>query len=166
LGYLYSLGPLPISYTPFSEVLQILFFGIIAVGGVYYLHTGTITRDVLLTGMLFGLPGAAVLLTNNHRDRVGDRAAGRRTLPILIGEAGSRLAYAALLVTTAVGLGLMYCGSTAGCVAFALLLGFALILAARMAETPVSAALNRFIGRTALYQMTALAAAMVARATA
>ncbi|HFQ15039.1 MAG TPA: 1,4-dihydroxy-2-naphthoate octaprenyltransferase, partial [Rhodobacteraceae bacterium] len=41
-AYSYSNGPWPISYTSFGEVFVVAFFGLAAVGGTYYLHSGTL----------------------------------------------------------------------------------------------------------------------------
>lgn len=86
-GYAYSAGPWPLSRGPFGEVFVILFFGLVAVGGVVWLHAGTVGPPALLLGLIVGLPAAAVLTVNNIRDQEGDTRAGRRTLPILLGRA-------------------------------------------------------------------------------
>jgi 1,4-dihydroxy-2-naphthoate octaprenyltransferase len=106
-GYAYSAGPWPISRGPLGELFVIVFFGIVAVGGVVYLNAGALTPVALLAGLIMGLPAAAVLLVNNTRDRVGDARAGRRTLAILLGPARARLAYAGLMVGSLAGLPLL-----------------------------------------------------------
>ena len=103
-GYAYSSGPWPISRGPLGELVVILFFGLVAVGGMVYLHTGTVGPPALLMGLVVGLPAAAVLLVNNTRDRLGDTRAGRRTLAILIGPRRSVGVYGLLLATALVGL--------------------------------------------------------------
>lgn len=154
-GYAYSNGPFPLSRTPLGEVFVVFFFGIVAVGGTYYLHTGVLDPDALFLGLVVGLPAAAVLLVNNHRDRTSDSLAGRRTLAILIGPAGSRAVYALLLLAALIGLA-AYAGSA---VELVLLLPLAAIyagLAWMMATIPVSPALNRLLGRTGASQLALL----------
>lgn len=166
MGYLYSMGPVPLSMTPFGEVLVILFFGICAVAGTAYLHTPSYDLRAIELGAVLGLPAAAVLLINNHRDRRTDRLAGRRTLAILIGESGSRLLYSALLFGTAAGVALWVpalCG--AGLAGLAGLLAFAGLLSWQMLQTPVSSRLNRFLPLTAAFQMAAVAVLALAPAT-
>lgn len=158
MGYLYSMGPWPLSMTPFGEVLVVAFFGIVAVAGTSYLHTGIVDLAAIRLGAVLGLPAAAVLLLNNHRDRRTDARAGRRTLAILAGERGSRILYAALLFGTVAGMGgwvMRPCGGSWWLLAG--LAGWSAILAWQMAMTPVSAALNRLLPRTALFQLAAVA---------
>ena len=155
MGYLYSMGPWPLSATPFGEILVILFFGAAAVGGTVFLHTGGVDGTTLWLGASLGLPAAAVLLLNNHRDRRTDAIAGRRTLAILIGVAGSRRLYAALLFGALAGL---LCLAHIGNYAMAVLLVFAGLLTIQMSYMPVSAGLNRLLLRTALFQLAAVVA--------
>ena len=95
----YSGGPKPIAYTPFGEIFVWVFFGLVAVGGTFYLQAGRYLSDMaLLGGAVVGLPAAAVLVVNNTRDLENDREAGRRTFPVLFGVAASRMQYASLLI--------------------------------------------------------------------
>lgn len=154
LGYLYSMGPRPLSGLPFGELLVIGFFGVVAVSGTVLLHGGAaFAPGTLLTGLMVGFPAAAVLMLNNHRDRVQDARAGRRTLAILLGEAVSRLFYfVALLLALAIGAMLAPSLWLAPVGLFALWLGHA------MWHWPVSARLNRLLGQTALFQLALVAA--------
>ena len=90
----YSGGPRPISYTPFGDFVVWLFFGLVAVGGTYYLQTLTLSPGVLVAATMVGLPAAAVLVVNNYRDLDPDRAVGKRTLAVCLGPAFSRWEYA------------------------------------------------------------------------
>jgi 1,4-dihydroxy-2-naphthoate octaprenyltransferase len=96
-GYAYTSGPRPIAYSPFGELFVLVFFGIAAVGGTYYLQTLSLPLSVLSVGLALGLPAAAVLLLNNYRDFETDRVAGRRTLCHLLGKPRARILYALLL---------------------------------------------------------------------
>ena len=148
LGYFYSMGPRPLSGLPFGEALVIAFFGIVAVSGTGWLMgadpfgTGT-----LATGAMIGLPAAAVLMLNNHRDRVQDARAGRRTLAIVIGPVASRLSYFAALVA-ALGLGV----ALKATIWLVLPGALALWLGHAMWHWPISARLNRLLGQTAAFQ--------------
>jgi 1,4-dihydroxy-2-naphthoate octaprenyltransferase len=84
-GWLYSSGPRPIAATPFGELFVLVFFGFFAVGGAYWLAIGRLDAVALVAGAALGLFAAAVLLVNNHRDRVEDVCKGRRTLAIVLG---------------------------------------------------------------------------------
>ena len=96
-AWAYMGGPRPIAYTPFGEFTVFVFFGLVAVGGTYYVQAGTIVIEALLTGAAIGAVAAAVLLVNNFRDRAHDATTGRRTLPVVLGVRGSQATYALLL---------------------------------------------------------------------
>jgi 1,4-dihydroxy-2-naphthoate octaprenyltransferase len=97
-GYAYTSGPRPVAYGPYGEFFVLVFFGIAAVGGTYYLQTLALSVQAIALGVALGLPAAAVLLLNNYRDFDTDRAAGRRTLCHLLGRPAARWVYAALLL--------------------------------------------------------------------
>jgi len=98
-GLAYSGGPWPISHTCFGELVVWLFFGLVAVGGTWYLQTGAVPGGpALIAGAIVGLPAAAVLVVNNTRDREQDLANGRRTFPVVFGLRASRVEYAVLLL--------------------------------------------------------------------
>ncbi len=98
-GLAYSGGPWPISHTCFGELVVWLFFGLVAVGGTWYLQAGAVPGwSALTAGAIVGLPAAAVLVVNNTRDREQDLANGRRTFPVVFGLGASRVEYAVLLL--------------------------------------------------------------------
>ena len=72
-GAVYTAGPRPVAYSGWGEAFVILFFGPVAVGGMYYLHSGTISSTALLAGAAVGSLAAAVLVVNNLRDIDSDR---------------------------------------------------------------------------------------------
>ncbi len=96
-AYLYMGGPKPIAYTPFGEVVVLLFFGLIAVCGTYYLQVQTISFNVLIVGLALGLIASSVLLVNNYRDRLHDASINRQTLVVILGEKKSLVVYQCFL---------------------------------------------------------------------
>ncbi len=106
-AYGYSSGPWPISRGPFGELFVLVFFGLVAVGGIAWLHTGQLSTAAVLVGLVVGLPASMVLLINNARDIESDRAAGRRTLAIVLGRRGSRRLFVVFLVAVAASLVLL-----------------------------------------------------------
>ncbi|HSC00078.1 MAG TPA: 1,4-dihydroxy-2-naphthoate octaprenyltransferase, partial [Burkholderiaceae bacterium] len=94
----YSGGPRPTSYTPFGDLVVFVFFGLVAVGGSYFLQTFTLTAGVLVAATMVGLPAAAVLVVNNYRDLEPDARVGKRTLAVCLGRAFTRWEYAALML--------------------------------------------------------------------
>lgn len=107
VAYGYSSGPFPISRGPLGELVVLLFFGVIAVGGIAWLHTGELSIAAVLVGLVVGLPASMVLLINNARDIENDRAAGRKTLAIALGRRGSIRLCAAFLLAVAASLVLL-----------------------------------------------------------
>jgi 1,4-dihydroxy-2-naphthoate octaprenyltransferase len=97
-GIGYSAGPYPISRSPLGEIFVLTFFGLFAVGGTFYLLTGSIIDRALIGGLCVGLLACGVLLINNYRDLENDKLAGRKTLAILIGNNGCKLFYIILML--------------------------------------------------------------------
>ncbi len=91
LAYAYTGGPLPLAYLGLGEVFVILFFGLIAVGGVFYLHTMTLHPAALVAGLQVGLLATALLVINNIRDREQDLRAAKKTLAVRFGLKFSRI---------------------------------------------------------------------------
>lgn len=151
-GYAYSAGPRPLSHGPFGEVYVIVFFGLIAVAGSYYLQSGRLPGPaVALTGIAVGCYAAAVLLVNNLRDTEADLRAGRKTLAARLGVRGSRQLYGVLLLAPfpilAVALGVHAIGLAW------LALPVCLWLALQFTRMPVGKGMNAQLGRTALVQV-------------
>ncbi|MBR9971643.1 1,4-dihydroxy-2-naphthoate polyprenyltransferase [Magnetospirillum sulfuroxidans] len=150
-GWAYSGGPRPIAYTAVGEVFVIAFFGIGAVAGTVWLQAEAISARTVLLGLAIGLPAAAVLMANNFRDLEHDRMVGRRTLAIRLGGAGSKMAYAALvllpfplLLSPMMPVGAWLC-LLAAPMAVRLLLAFAV--------TPRGPAFNAILAGTARFQV-------------
>ncbi len=85
-GWAYTSGPRPIAGTPLGEFFVLLFFGVLAVSGSYYLQTLSLAPAAVLAGTIVGLLAAALITINNTRDRETDARAGRRTLSVLCGQ--------------------------------------------------------------------------------
>ncbi|RLQ91801.1 1,4-dihydroxy-2-naphthoate polyprenyltransferase [Planomicrobium sp. Y74] len=86
VGFLYTGGPYPIAYTPFGELFSGLFMGFLIVIIAFYIQTGTVSIDAILLSIPSTLLVAAIMMSNNIRDIVGDAASGRKTLAILAGR--------------------------------------------------------------------------------
>lgn len=89
-GWAYTGGRRPISASPYGEAFVVVFFGVAAVAGTAYLQSLQWSPAALWAGLMLGSHAAAVITLNNHRDRVGDARAGRRTLAIVLGERATR----------------------------------------------------------------------------
>ncbi|MFQ5457419.1 MAG: 1,4-dihydroxy-2-naphthoate polyprenyltransferase [Myxococcota bacterium] len=97
-GVLYTGGPFPYGYRGLGDAICFLFFGVAAVGVSYFVQTGTVTLPVLAASVPVGLTVTAILVVNNIRDIDTDRAAGKRTLAVILGRRASRIQYGAFLI--------------------------------------------------------------------
>ncbi|WP_297421414.1 prenyltransferase [Clostridium sp.] len=86
ISILYAFGPLPISYTPFGEIISGVTMGIGITSTVIYIQSGIINLNTILVAIPTALFIGTILLTNNLSDIEEDREAGRKTLPIIIGK--------------------------------------------------------------------------------
>ena len=142
-GAAYTAGPRPVAYSGWGEAFVIVFFGFVALGGMYYLHTGTIGAAALVAGAAVGLLAAAVLVVNNLRDIESDRRVGKYTLAVRLGRRFTVREYAVLLLAPFV------LSFWMGWFAPLLLLPWAISLALRVRREPVGVGLNAVLAATA-----------------
>ena len=87
LSYLYSGSPWPLSKTGGSEPAVLLFFGLGAAGGSYWLQALSWDNSLFYLGIQCGLWSLSLLLVNYLRDESGDRKGGRKNIVTLYGRA-------------------------------------------------------------------------------
>ncbi|KUL30124.1 1,4-dihydroxy-2-naphthoate polyprenyltransferase [Chlorobium limicola] len=97
-AWAYTGGPWPIAYSGLGDFFVFVFFGLVAVGGTYYVQAFELPFPVLLAAAAPGAFSVNILLVNNIRDIATDRTVGKMTLPARIGGAGARSLYVALTV--------------------------------------------------------------------
>ena len=90
-------GPWPYGYHGLGDPVCFLFFGLVPVATLAYLSTGAVTPAALLAAVPVGCLITAILAVNNYRDLEQDRAAGKRTVAVIIGPRATRAEYALLL---------------------------------------------------------------------
>ena len=83
----YSGGPWPISRMPVGEAFAGGAMGLVLISLSVYVQIGVVDARTLALSLPSTLLIAAILAANNACDRVGDAAAGRRTLAIVVGGA-------------------------------------------------------------------------------
>jgi 1,4-dihydroxy-2-naphthoate octaprenyltransferase len=93
----YTNGPVPYGYYGLGEIFVFVFFGLVATVGTRFVYDSTLSRPALVGGVVMGLLAAAILVANNIRDLDTDRAAGKRTLAVIMGRRLTRWLYAAML---------------------------------------------------------------------
>ena len=150
-GLLYTGGPYPYGYYGLGDLFVFVYFGLVAVTGTYYVQAvavvdvglfpvsipgGTVTAGAVLAGAAAGALATNILVVNNIRDRESDRAAGKRTLAVLIGYRWSRVEYLLLLAV-----------AYAVPVACWLLLGYHPAVLLALASLPLAATVSRTVLR-------------------
>ncbi len=93
----YTGGPFPLGYHGLGELFVFIFFGLVAVGGTHFVQARSIAAGAVWAAVPMGLLAAAILVVNNLRDIATDRAAGKRTLAVRLGERGTQTEYVLLL---------------------------------------------------------------------
>lgn len=91
-AFAYTTGPYPLSYHGYGDVLVLVFFGFVPVGGTYYVQTLSWTWEVVIASIICGLIIDTLLILNNYRDYEEDKISGKRTIIVRFGkEFGGRL---------------------------------------------------------------------------
>jgi len=95
----YTAGKNPYGYRALGDLFVFLFFGMVAVLGTVYLYRGGVPNAMhVLPASSIGFLSVAVLNLNNMRDLAPDKAAGKRTMAVMMGFETARV-YHAILVT-------------------------------------------------------------------
>lgn len=154
MGYAYTGGPFPLAYSGLGDLFVIMFFGLVAVGGVYFLQTHTYSWGACVSGLQVGALATVLIAINNLRDLEQDREVNKRTLAVRLGPALGRLEVL-FLILLAFALNLYWLGQGAW-LAFLLPL-FALPPAVkivqRLLETEAGREYNRLLARAAMVHM-------------
>ncbi len=87
----YTVGKKPYGYLGLGDIMVFLFFGLLAVGGSYFLFTKTWEWDLLLPGSAIGMLAAGVLNLNNMRDLPNDIKTNKRTFAQYLGYKGAMI---------------------------------------------------------------------------
>ncbi len=97
-AWLYTGGKKPYGYYGLGELFVFVFFGLVATLGTTYVQVGRVNAESWLGAIGIGLIACAVLMVNNLRDLAPDKAAGKRTLAVLIGDVASRVVFCFFLL--------------------------------------------------------------------
>lgn len=94
----YTIGKRAYGYSGLGDLFVFIFFGIVGVVGVYYLHTKTLDTFIYLPACFTGFMSMAVLNMNNMRDVNNDKASGKNTLVVKIGFEKAKKYHTSLLL--------------------------------------------------------------------
>ncbi len=136
----YTAGPWPYGYRGLGEPFVFLFFGMVAVVGTYFVQAGEVSGQAVAASLPVALTVTAILVVNNVRDIDTDRAAGKRTLAVLLGRRLARVQFVIVLAAAYLGLGGLW---TLGGFSARVLLPW---LSAPLAIRPLRAVLRRVDG--------------------
>ncbi len=98
MGYAYTSGPVPLAYNGLGDLFVIIFFGLVAVGGLFFLLTGTYQLSTFIVGLQIGFLSTVLIAINNLRDMNQDKLVNKKTLAVRLGLKGGRLWIAFLLI--------------------------------------------------------------------
>lgn len=97
----YTMGNNPYGYQGWGDVAVFVFFGLVGVGGTFYLHTQQASSVWLLPAISCGSLAVGVLNVNNIRDLNADAQVGKNTIPVRFGRK-TALCYHWCLITGSV----------------------------------------------------------------
>lgn len=94
----YTAGPVPLAYHGGGDFMVFFIFGMLGVGGSYYVQAEQLPVHVGVAAAIMGALSTAILIVNNLRDRLSDARSGKRTLIVRFGERFGRLEYTLLVL--------------------------------------------------------------------
>lgn len=97
-GVLYTGGPFPLAYNGLGDIFVLIFFGIIAVTGTYYLNTLSWDFYALPASLAVGALAVNILVVNNLRDSETDAKVNKRTLGVIFGDQFLRFEYTIMII--------------------------------------------------------------------
>lgn len=154
MGYAYTGGPFPLAYVGLGDLFVILFFGVIAIGGVYYLQTGDYSASALVAGLQVGHLATVLIAINNLRDLDQDALIGKKTFAVRLGPNLGRFEVLALvLIAFSLNLYWLNKGWILAFLLPMLVLPLAVHIVLRLLNSQASRAYNSLLARAALVHM-------------
>lgn len=154
MGYAYTSGPIPLAYYGLGDLFVIIFFGLVAVGGLFFLLTGTYTVDAFVLGLQIGFLSTILIAINNLRDIHTDKEVNKKTLAVRLGITGAK-AWIVFLVIAPFLMGYywLYQQKYWLYILPTLSLPLGLSVVKKILRTVPSAEYNKFLARSAAYGM-------------
>ncbi|MEM7014307.1 MAG: 1,4-dihydroxy-2-naphthoate octaprenyltransferase [Verrucomicrobiota bacterium] len=149
-AYGYTGGPLPLAYRGLGDLFVIIFFGIVACVGTFYIQTGAWTWPPVVLGLQVGQLSTALIAINNLRDIEEDRAANKRTLAVRFGKKFARIEIAVMCLASPVMGGYWLSHVAAACWLPMLTCVIGAFITWKVFTTEPSQAYNKLLGLAAL----------------
>ncbi len=152
LAYAYTAGPYPLAYRGLGDLFVIIFFGLVAVCGMFYILTGRVDTDCVVLGLQVGFLNTILIAINNLRDIENDRAVGKKTLAVRLGVPLSKAWIVFLIVAPFIlGYYWLLVGKKWLYIVPVLSLPLGLSVLKRIISTAPSTEYNAFLARSAAY---------------
>ncbi len=103
----YTVGKRAYGYHGLGDVFVFIFFGLVGVGGAYFLQANSLRWEVLLPAASVGMLSVGVLNLNNMRDIETDLLAGKHTIAVKMGIRRAKI-YHGVLLLGAIALAMIY----------------------------------------------------------
>lgn len=154
MGYAYTSGPMPLAYHGLGDLFVIVFFGLVAVGGLFYLLTGTYDLNAFILGLQIGFLSTVLIAINNLRDMNTDVLVNKKTLAVRLGLTGGRF-WIGFLLFAPFFTGYYWLSLQKWWVYAIPLLSFplGLLIAKRIFRTEPSPAYNRYLAMSSGYSL-------------
>lgn len=154
-GVAYTGGPFPLAYNALGDAFVFVFFGLVAVGGTYYVQALEVSWLALVYGASIGASGVALLIVNNLRDIPTDKKHRKITTAVLLGPTRTRVFYVLTVASIYLApLALVLLGQAPPTVmSCAVTLPWAVFVISKLYRSE-GQQLNQVLGMTALLQLT------------
>lgn len=96
-AYFYTAGKKSYGYIGLGDLSVFLFFGLLPVIGVFFLHSNFFETAIILPAISMGFFSAGVLNLNNIRDIQNDQQSGKMTMAVKMGSRNSRIYHIAII---------------------------------------------------------------------
>lgn len=103
-AYRYTAGKGAYGYRALGDVFVFLFFGLVAVGGSFFLQAKMLSLSTLGFSFSIGAFSVGVLNLNNMRDMQNDAAVGKKTMATILGLTRAKRYHSLLLLVGIIGL--------------------------------------------------------------
>lgn len=99
-GIAYTAGPFPLAYNGLGDLFVFMFFGVVGTMGTYFIQVKEFSILSFLTSIPVGALITNILVVNNFRDIEEDKAAGKKTLAVILGRNFARYQFIILTISS------------------------------------------------------------------
>ena len=99
-GIAYTAGPFPLAYNGLGDLFVFMFFGVVGTMGTYFIQVKEFSVLSFLTSIPVGALITNILVVNNFRDIEEDKAAGKKTLAVILGRNFARYQFIILTISS------------------------------------------------------------------